>query len=148
MAMNASLENVLNINTTHWRISDALEIVQASSSPIEVRRKVGSVLHLYYSLGWTAHDLRMAMTNAVRVPSGGRNQIGRLTAVRRGRGGRPWRMAMEDGHGGRPWWTRRWKILKKRPSICFSTSYPLWHASRNLSLNSRINVLISGAQGH
>jgi hypothetical protein len=24
MAMNASLENVLNINTTHWRILDAL----------------------------------------------------------------------------------------------------------------------------
>jgi hypothetical protein len=24
MAMNASLENVLNINTTHWRIPDAL----------------------------------------------------------------------------------------------------------------------------
>jgi hypothetical protein len=24
MAMNASLENVLNINTTHWRIRDAL----------------------------------------------------------------------------------------------------------------------------
>jgi hypothetical protein len=96
MAMNASLENVLNINTTHWRISDALEIVQASSSPIEVRRKVGSVLHLYYSLGWTAHDLRMAMTNAVRVPSGGRNH---------GRPPWPWRTAMEDGHGGWPWRT-------------------------------------------
>jgi hypothetical protein len=24
MAMNASLENILNINTTHWRIPDAL----------------------------------------------------------------------------------------------------------------------------
>jgi hypothetical protein len=36
---------------------------------------VGSVLHLYCPLGWTAHDLRMAATDAIRVPSGGRDQI-------------------------------------------------------------------------
>jgi hypothetical protein len=53
-----------------------------------------------------------------------------------------------DGHGGRPWWTRRWKTLKKRPSMCFSTSYPLWHASRNPPLDSKVNVLISGTHGH
>jgi hypothetical protein len=73
--MNASLENVLNINTTHWRIPDALGNIQAPSSPTEVRKKVGSVLHIYCPLGWTAHDLRMAATDAVCVPSGGRDQI-------------------------------------------------------------------------
>jgi hypothetical protein len=36
---------------------------------------VGSVLHLYCPLGWTAHDLRMATTDAVRVPSCSRDQI-------------------------------------------------------------------------
>jgi hypothetical protein len=34
--------------------------------------------------------------DAVRVPLGGRDQIRRLTAVHRGRGGRPWRMAVVD----------------------------------------------------
>jgi hypothetical protein len=99
--MNASLENVLNINTTHWRIPDALGNAQAPSSSTEVRRKVGSVLHLCYRLGWTAHDLRMAATDAVRIPLGGHDQIGRLTAVRRGCGGRPWWTAVMDGRGGR-----------------------------------------------
>jgi hypothetical protein len=33
MAMNASLENVLNINTTHWRIPDALENAFKSIPP-------------------------------------------------------------------------------------------------------------------
>jgi hypothetical protein len=47
----------------------------APSSPTKVRRKVGSVLHLYCPLGWTAHDLHMAATDAVRVPSGNRDQI-------------------------------------------------------------------------
>jgi hypothetical protein len=94
--MNASLENVVNINTTHWRIPDALGIAQASNSPTEVRRKVGSVLHLYCLLGWMAHDLRMATTDAIRVPSGGRNQIGRLKAVHRGHGEQPWWTAVVD----------------------------------------------------
>jgi hypothetical protein len=48
---------------------------------------VGSVLHLYRLLGRTA---RMAVTGAVRIPSGGRHQIRWLTAVRHGRGGQPW----------------------------------------------------------
>jgi hypothetical protein len=78
-----------------------------------------------------------------------------------GMGGRPvgwpWWMApseqpLADGRGrqpgGRPWWMRRWKTLKRRPSICFSTSYPLWHTSRNPPLDSKVNVLILGAQGH
>jgi hypothetical protein len=86
--MNASLEDVLNINTTHWRIPDALGNAQAPSSPTEVKKKVGSVLHLYYPLGWMAHDLHMAATDVVRIPLGGRNEIRRLTAVRRGRGRR------------------------------------------------------------
>jgi hypothetical protein len=80
---------------------------------------------------------RTAATDAVRVPSGGRNQIGRPLAVRHGRPPLMWRTAVV---------ARRCKIFKRRPSICFSTSYPLWHASRNLLLNSRVNVLISGAQ--
>jgi hypothetical protein len=87
------------------------------------------------SSSYRADGLRTAATDVVRVLSGGRNQIGRLTAVRRGR-------------SGRPWWTRRCKTFKRRPSIYFNTSYPLWHASRNLSLNSKVNVLISGAHGH
>jgi hypothetical protein len=86
--MNASMENALYINITHWRIPDALGNAQVPSSPTKVRRKVGSIFHLYCSLGWTAHDLRMAATDAVRVPSGGCNQIGRFMAVHRGRGGR------------------------------------------------------------
>jgi hypothetical protein len=101
--MNASLENVLNINTTHWRIPDALGNAQALNSSTKVRKKVGSVLHLYCPIGWTAHDLRMAEMDVVRVPSGGRDQIGRLTAVRRGHGRPPWpsATAKTDGHGGR-----------------------------------------------
>jgi hypothetical protein len=99
--MNASLENVLNINTTHWRIPDALGNAQVPCSPTEIRKKVGSVLHLYSPLGWTAHDLRMAAMDAVHVPSGGRNQIKRLTAFRHSHGGRPWRTAMANGRGGR-----------------------------------------------
>jgi hypothetical protein len=99
--MNASLENVLNINTTHWRIPDALGNAQALNSSTKVRKKVGSVLHLYCPIGWTAHDLRMAEMDVVRVPSGGRDQIGRLTAVRRGCGGRPGWTAVMDGRGGR-----------------------------------------------
>jgi hypothetical protein len=39
---------------------------------------------------------RTAVTDAVHVPSGGRNQIGQLTAVCRGRGGRPRRTAVVD----------------------------------------------------
>jgi hypothetical protein len=39
---------------------------------------------------------RTAATDAVRVPLGGRNQIRWLTAVRRGRGGWLWRMAVVD----------------------------------------------------
>jgi hypothetical protein len=62
---------------------------------------VGSVLHLCCPLGSTAHDLRMAATDAIRVSLGGHDQIGRLTVVRRGCGRRPWGMAMGDGHGGR-----------------------------------------------
>jgi hypothetical protein len=62
---------------------------------------MGSVLHLYCPLGWMAHDLHMATTDAICVPLGDRDQIGRLMAVRRGRGGRPWRTAMADGRGGR-----------------------------------------------
>jgi hypothetical protein len=50
-----------------------------------------------------AHDLRMAAMDAVRVPSCSRDQIGEITAVRRGRGGRPRWTAMAEGHGGRPW---------------------------------------------
>jgi hypothetical protein len=122
--MNASLENVLNINTTHWRIPDALGNAQALNSSTKVRKKVGSVLHLYCPIGWTAHDLRMAEMDVVRVPSGGRDQIGRLTAVRRGHGRAPMAAApahpataLSDAHDGRPWWTRRWKTLKRRPSI-------------------------------
>jgi hypothetical protein len=38
----------------------------------------------------------MAMTDAVRVPSGGRNQIGRFTAIRHGHPPRPWRTAVVD----------------------------------------------------
>jgi hypothetical protein len=37
---------------------------------------------------YRADGPRMAVTDAVRVPSGGRNQIGRPTAVRHGCGGR------------------------------------------------------------
>jgi hypothetical protein len=93
-AMNASLENVLKINTTHWRIPNALKNAKKNIKPTKVRRKVGSVLHLYYRLGWTANDLLMAATDAVRIPLGSRDQIGRLTAVCRLPW--PWRTAMVD----------------------------------------------------
>jgi hypothetical protein len=45
---------------------------------------------------YRADGPRTATTDAIRVPSGGRNQIRRPTAVRRGHGGRPWRTAMVD----------------------------------------------------
>jgi hypothetical protein len=54
---------------------------------------VGSVLHLYRPLGRTACT---AATDAVHVPLDNRHQIGWLTAVCRGRGGRPWRTAVVE----------------------------------------------------
>jgi hypothetical protein len=48
------------------------------------------------SSSYRADGLRTAATDVVRVLSGGRNQIGRLTAVRRGRSGRPGRTTMVD----------------------------------------------------
>jgi hypothetical protein len=44
---------------------------------------------------------RTALTDAVRVPSGGRNQIGRPTAVRHGCPSRPSAVDVADGRGGR-----------------------------------------------
>jgi hypothetical protein len=57
---------------------------------------VGSVLHLYRPLRHTAHDLRTAATDAVRVPSGYRDQIGQLTGPAYARGGRPRRTAVVE----------------------------------------------------
>jgi hypothetical protein len=43
---------------------------------------------------------RTAATDVVHIPSGGRNQIGRPTAVRCGRPSRPSAVDVADGHGG------------------------------------------------
>jgi hypothetical protein len=55
---------------------------------------------------------------------------------------------MADGLGGRLDKEVQNFEEKPSPSLSFSTSYPLWCASRNLTLNARVNVLISGAHGH
>jgi hypothetical protein len=123
------------------------------SSPTEVRRKVGSILHLYRPLGRMTHDVRTAATDAIRIPSGSCNRRfhrldgsqGPRTYVADSLGGWPWQTTAEDGRGGR---RRRCKTLKRRPSIYLSTSYSLWHASRNLTLDSMVNVLFSSAHGH
>ena len=93
-----------------------------------MRKKVGSVPHLNCPLGRMAHDEHTTTMDVVHIPSSGCDRVWQLT--------RP-----ANDHGG---CGRRCNTLKRRPSICLSTSYLLWHASWNPTLDSMANVLFLG----
>jgi hypothetical protein len=55
---------------------------------------------------------------------------------------------MADGHGGRPWQTA---VVDEEVENLEEKALHLlqhFHASRNSPLDSKVNVLISGAHGH
>ena len=92
---------------------------------------------------YRANGPHTAMTDAVCVALGSRH-LNRMA-----HGHLPCLSAttMANGRGKQPWQTRC-KTLMKMPSRHLLEHFlPLGHTSRNLILNSKVNMLISGAQG-